>query len=99
MNAHYYERYKKEAGYRTFRIGIYSAIIGIIVIPYFYWLDLRDLGLTNTLPWRLLGLTGSILFFTVLYFRKRWGADHQYACSNPFVFNSNDAGNYLSDIY
>jgi signal transduction histidine kinase len=72
MNVNYYERYKKEAGYRTFRIGIYTAIIGILVIPYFYWLDLRDLGLTNTLPWRLLGLSGSILFFLVFSFKKRW---------------------------
>lgn len=71
MKTAYYNRYKEEAAKRTFRVGIYTAIITSIVIPYFYSLDIEDLGLHDSFYWRLTGLVGALLFFVTIFLRDR----------------------------
>jgi signal transduction histidine kinase len=71
MKTAYYNRYKEEVAERTFRIGIYAAIVTTIAIPYFYVLDVRDLELDHSFYWRLLGLIGALMFFVAIFLRDR----------------------------
>ena len=71
MKTAYYNRYKEEVAERTFRVGIYAAIVASVVIPYFYVLDIRDLGLDDSFYWRLIGFVGALMFFIAIGFRKR----------------------------
>lgn len=64
MTTDYQQRYQLELAQKTLRWGRYIALIAIVFIIVFYFGDLYDLKLENTLPWRLLGLAGPILFLS-----------------------------------
>ncbi len=55
-------QYQKELEQKTLRVGIPSAVIAIIGSASFYYLDLVDLQLEGTLPWRLTGVLGGVIF-------------------------------------
>ncbi|MCO6490351.1 MAG: hypothetical protein J5I98_18195 [Phaeodactylibacter sp.] len=68
MRPIHYERYIREAALKTRRIGFFLALLAIIAIPSFYLLDINDLGLERTLPWRGIGLAGALAFLLGRYF-------------------------------
>lgn len=55
-------QYQKELEQKTLRMGIPSAVIAIIGSASFYYLDLVDLQLEGTFPWRLIGVLGGVIF-------------------------------------
>lgn len=62
MTIDYQQRYKLELAHKTLNWGKYIAFIAIVFIVLFYFGDIYDLQLKNTLPWRLLGLAGPVLY-------------------------------------
>jgi len=62
MTTDYQQRYQLELAQETQRWGRYIALIAIVFIILFYFGDVYDLQLGNTLPWRLLGLAGPVFF-------------------------------------
>lgn len=71
MNPEYYIRYKQEIAVKALRIGTIAAIITLLVIPYFYYLDVSELQLKGTAYWRLLGMLGAVQFFAAYLFPDR----------------------------
>lgn len=69
MRPEHYERYIQEVAQKTARIGPIAAILAIISIVLFYFLDIYDLGIKGTLPWRGIGLLGALAFLIGRYFR------------------------------
>jgi signal transduction histidine kinase len=70
MKTEYHQRYLKEAGKKTLRTGRLAAMLAIVIIPFFYHLDINELKLENTLPWRMIGLIGAALFFIAFRFKN-----------------------------
>lgn len=62
MTTEYQKRYKLELAHKTLSWGKYIAFVAIVFIVLFYFGDIYDLQLENTLPWRLLGLAGPVLY-------------------------------------
>lgn len=63
-------QYQRELEKKTLRTGILSAIIGVIGSCAFYYLDLVDLGLEGTFPWRLIGVLGGTIFLISRLFKR-----------------------------
>ncbi len=64
MTTDYKQRYQLELAQKTLQWGRYIALIAIVFIILFYFGDIHDLELENTLPWRLMGLVGPVLFLS-----------------------------------
>ncbi|MCB0548323.1 MAG: hypothetical protein KDD19_12140 [Phaeodactylibacter sp.] len=64
------ERYTQEVAQKTARIGQVAAILAAISVVLFYLLDLYDLKVEGTLPWRIIGLAASLLFLIGRYFSR-----------------------------
>ena len=64
MTIDYQQRYKLELAHKTMSWGKYIAPVAIVFILLFYYGDIHDLELKNTLPWRLIGLAGPVLFLS-----------------------------------
>lgn len=62
MTTEYQQRYQLELAQKTLQWGKYIALIAIVFIVMFYFGDVYELKLENTLPWRLIGLAGPLLF-------------------------------------
>ena len=70
MKPVHYERYIREAAHKTKRVGLFSAALAAPSILLFYYLDYNDLQLVGTLPWRIAGLMGILVFLIGRYFSK-----------------------------
>ena len=55
-------QYRQQLEQKTLRVGIPSAVIGIIGSSFFYYIDQTDLALSGTLFWRLIGIFGGVGF-------------------------------------
>jgi signal transduction histidine kinase len=64
MTTDYQQRYQLELAQKTLQWGRYIALIAIVFIILFYFGDVYELKLENTMPWRLMGLAGPILFLS-----------------------------------
>lgn len=64
MTTDYQQRYQLELAQKTLQWGRYIAWIAIAFIVLFYFGDVYDLELENTLPWRFMGLLGPLLFLS-----------------------------------
>lgn len=73
MRQVHYERYIREAADKTARAGRIAALLAIAAIILFYWMDLYDLKLRHTLPWRSAGMAGALIF---LLGRQCWRTAH-----------------------
>lgn len=62
METDYQQRYRLELAQKTLQWGRWVAIAAIIFIVLFYFGDINELKLENTLPWRCLGLVGPFLY-------------------------------------
>lgn len=63
MKPGYKDRYLKEVGTKTLRVGTYSAPIVILASAYFWYTDINELGLEHTFVFRALGFIGGLIFF------------------------------------
>ncbi|MCB0570311.1 MAG: hypothetical protein KDC66_11130 [Phaeodactylibacter sp.] len=64
MRQDHLERYIKESAQKTVKVGKAGAILAMVGVSVFYYLDRYDLFLDGTLPWRILGF-GSAVFSLV----------------------------------
>jgi signal transduction histidine kinase len=62
-------RFISEQSKRTRWYGAVTAIVACIVVPFFYYTDQNELGLTGTLLWRGIGLAGAAFFLISLLFK------------------------------
>ncbi|MCB0638222.1 MAG: hypothetical protein KDC54_16445, partial [Lewinella sp.] len=67
-------RYRQEQGQKTRRIGLIVALLAIVTISYFYYVDISTLSLANTLPWRICGVSGGLLFLLSLKWQRSAGS-------------------------
>jgi len=69
MKSEYHQRYLGEISKKTLRWGTAAAVFALASVPFFYTLDINELGLQHTLGWRLTGFIGAALFFLAYPFR------------------------------
>ncbi len=62
MKEAYRARFISEQSKKTRLYGTVTAIIALVVLPYFYYADISELGLEGTLFWRGLGFAAAIGF-------------------------------------
>lgn len=62
MSSVYNTRYINDIYPKTIRTGQICAGIGFLSCCFFYYVDLTDLALTGTLPWRVCGIFGALIF-------------------------------------
>ncbi|MCB0552356.1 MAG: GHKL domain-containing protein [Phaeodactylibacter sp.] len=70
MKTDHYERYIRESAEKTTKVGFYGAIIAIAAVLLFYSLDIYDLKLGGTLPWRAWGLFCAVSYLAMRPFLK-----------------------------
>lgn len=61
MRQDHFERYIVESAQKTVRVGKAGAILAMIGVSVFYYLDKNDLFLEGTLVWRALGFGSAVL--------------------------------------
>lgn len=62
-------RFVEEQGKKTILFGLVDSSVALLLIPYFYYLDLVELNLEGTLIWRAVGMAGALLFFISRLFK------------------------------
>lgn len=65
MNIDYQRRYELEQVENTSRWGTLIAAVALVFIAYFYYADVNDLHLEGTLPYRMIGLAGPVLYLVL----------------------------------
>ena len=66
MKEAYRARFISEQSKKTRLYGTVTAVIALVVLPYFYYADISELGLDGTLLWRGLGFVAAVGFLLSL---------------------------------
>lgn len=71
MENAYRSRFLREQSQKTRMYGLITTAVALLAIPVFYYIDVYELQLSGTLPWRLLGLSGVALYLISLLFKLK----------------------------